>query len=110
MREVQTEELSCSCRLPCLCELPTTCGHREMGPQAGSRICAACVVSRCRTRPSLDMAERTPRLALPDEYRIIRPFGEKLGDSTPSSLVRITALPEPSSSRPTWKRPSRRVV
>ena len=68
--------------------------YRICGPQAGSRTSAACTVSRWRMRPSVDTADSTPRPPLSVAYRIMRPLGAKLGDSsravfTPSDEARI---------------------
>src|SRR5205814_10708465 len=59
------------------------------GPQAGSRTSPAAVLRRCLTLPSADTADSTPRSLITVAKRIMRPFGEKLGDSSRSLSVRI---------------------
>src|SRR5205823_13592120 len=79
--------------------------HSMNGPQVGSRTSPAAVLRRCLTRPSADTAESTPRSPITVASRIMRPLGEKLGDSSRSLSVRICTCRLERSSSATWNLP-----
>src|SRR5690606_16434036 len=73
-------------------------GADRNGPHAGSRTSPSCRARRWCTRPSEDTAASSEPPGPLVVYRIMDPFGAKLGDSSSRALLRICARP---SARPT---------
>src|SRR5687768_15265118 len=100
------------CLNDCCCSKKVELARRlqlvGIGPHAGSWTSPAVEVSRWRTRPSPETAARLPRPPTEASYRIILPFGAKLGESSRAPSVRAWNWPVASSSTAMRKRPPSR--